>query len=161
MEKGNIKGLTSQEVNDRIVKNLVNYVDEPKTKTIKEIVKSNVFTYFNFLNIFLGTLVIISGIVSGRILYALKNCLFVGVIFTNTIISIAEEITNTAVCIAMLSVNMLATIAKRAPIPSQNTKNPTVIISTTKNTPAAINQKLHICIPPNNINHNNYYTIKK
>ena len=61
MEKGNIKGLTSQEVNDRIVKNLVNYVDEPKTKTIKEIVKSNVFTYFNFLNIFLGTLVIISG----------------------------------------------------------------------------------------------------
>lgn len=52
MEKGNIKGLTSQEVNDRIVKNLVNYVDEPKTKTIKEIVKSNVFTYFNFLNIF-------------------------------------------------------------------------------------------------------------
>lgn len=92
MEKGNIKGLTSQEVNDRIAKNLVNYIDEPKTKTIKEIVKSNVFTYFNFLNIFLGTLVIISGIVSGRILYALKNCLFVGVIFTNTIISIAEEI---------------------------------------------------------------------
>ena len=92
MEKGNIKGLTSQEVNDRISKNLVNYVDEPKTKTVKEIVKSNVFTYFNFLNVFLGTLVIISGIVSGRILYALKNCLFVGVIFTNTIISIAEEI---------------------------------------------------------------------
>lgn len=92
MEKGNIKGLTSSEVNDRISKNLVNYVDEPKTKTIKEIVKSNVFTYFNFLNIFLGSLVIISGIVSGRILYSLKNCLFVGVIFTNTIISIAEEI---------------------------------------------------------------------
>ena len=92
MEKGNIKGLTSTEVNDRISKNLVNYVDEPKTKTVKEIVKSNVFTYFNFLNVFLGTLVIISGIVSGRILYALKNCLFVGVIFTNTIISIAEEI---------------------------------------------------------------------
>lgn len=92
MEKGNIKGLTSSEVNDRISKNLVNYVDEPKTKTVKEIVKSNVFTYFNFLNVFLGTLVIISGIVSGRILYALKNCLFVGVIFTNTIISIAEEI---------------------------------------------------------------------
>lgn len=92
MEKGNIKGLTSTEVNDRISKNLVNYVDEPKTKTVKEIVKSNIFTYFNFLNVFLGTLVIISGIVSGRILYALKNCLFVGVIFTNTIISIAEEI---------------------------------------------------------------------
>ncbi len=87
-----IKGLTNVEVKERIDKNLVNYIDEPKTKTIKEIVRSNVFTYFNFLNILLGSLVIISGIISGRLLYSLKNCLFVGVIFTNTIISIVEEI---------------------------------------------------------------------
>ena len=87
-----IKGLTNIEVKERIDKNLVNYIDEPKTKTIKEIVRSNVFTYFNFLNILLGSLVIISGIISGRLLYSLKNCLFVGVIFTNTIISIVEEI---------------------------------------------------------------------
>ena len=90
MEK--INGLSSQEVKMRINKNLINYVDEPKTKTIKEIVRSNVFTYFNFLNILLGSLVIISGLISGRLLYSLKNCLFVGVIFTNTIISIVEEI---------------------------------------------------------------------
>ena len=90
MEK--INGLSSQEVKTRINKNLVNYVDEPKTKTIKEIVRSNIFTYFNFLNILLGSLVIISGLISGRLLYSLKNCLFVGVIFTNTIISIVEEI---------------------------------------------------------------------
>lgn len=90
MEK--INGLSSQEVKMRINKNLVNYVDEPKTKTIKEIVRSNIFTYFNFLNILLGSLVIISGLISGRLLYSLKNCLFVGVIFTNTIISIVEEI---------------------------------------------------------------------
>lgn len=87
-----IQGLTKDEVKERISKNLVNYSDEPKTKTTKEIIKSNVFTYFNFLNILLGSLVIISGIVSGRIFYSLKNCLFVGVIFTNTIISIVEEI---------------------------------------------------------------------
>lgn len=87
-----IKGLTNIEVKERIDKNLVNYIDEPKTKTIKEIVRSNVFTYFNFLNILLGSLVIISGIISGKLLYSLKNCLFVGVIFTNTIISIVEEI---------------------------------------------------------------------
>ena len=47
MNKGNIKGLTTSEVNERISKNLVNYVDEPKTKTVKEIVKSNVFTYLD------------------------------------------------------------------------------------------------------------------
>ena len=87
-----IEGLTNDEVKERISKHLINYSDEPKTKTTKEIIKSNVFTYFNFLNILLGSLVIISGIVSGRILYSLKNCLFVGVIFTNTIISIVEEI---------------------------------------------------------------------
>ncbi len=90
--KKQIIGLTTDEVNKRIKNNQVNYTDEPKTKTIKEIIKSNVFTYFNFLNILLGGLVIFSGIISGQILYSLKNCLFVGVIFTNTIISIVEEI---------------------------------------------------------------------
>ena len=92
MMMNKFNGLSDSEVNDRINKGLVNYVDEPKTKTTKEIIKSNVFTYFNFLNILLGSLVIISGIISGRFLYSLKNCLFVGVIFTNTIISIVEEI---------------------------------------------------------------------
>lgn len=85
-------GLSKEEVNKRIENNQVNYIDEPKTKTIKEIFKSNIFTYFNFLNLLLGSLVIISGIISGRFLYSLKNCLFVGVILTNTVISIVEEI---------------------------------------------------------------------
>lgn len=87
-----ITGLSNREVQDRIDKGLINYNEEPKTKTVKDIVKSNVFTYFNFLNILLGSLVIISGIISGRILYSLKNCLFVNVIFINTLISIGEEI---------------------------------------------------------------------
>ena len=91
MEK-KIKGLTKKEVKERIDKGLVNYIDEPKTKSIKEIIESNIFTYFNFLNVLLGGLVIFSGLISGRLLYSLKNCLFVGVIVTNSIISIIEEI---------------------------------------------------------------------
>ena len=87
-----IKGLTKNEVEKRIKDGLVNYIDEPKTKSIKEIIESNVFTYFNFLNLLLGSLVIMSGLISGRLLYSLKNCLFVGVIITNSIISIIEEI---------------------------------------------------------------------
>ena len=47
----NIKGLTNTEVEERKQKGLINYVDEPKTKTIKEIIKTNALTYFNFLNI--------------------------------------------------------------------------------------------------------------
>ena len=85
-------GLTSNEVLKRINSNLVNYDNLPKTKTIKEIISTNVFTYFNFLNIFLGSAILISGILSGRLLYSLKNCLFMGVIFCNTIISIIQEI---------------------------------------------------------------------
>ena len=90
--KSKYKGLTLEEVNERINKNLINNNEEPQTKTIKEIIKGNVFTYFNFLNIFLGFLVILSGTISGNIFNSLKNCLFMGVIFTNTIISTVEEI---------------------------------------------------------------------
>ena len=85
-------GLTNEQVTERINANLVNFDNQPKTKTIKEIIASNIFTYFNFLNIFLGSAIILSGIFSGRILYSLKNCLFMGVIFCNTIISIIQEI---------------------------------------------------------------------
>ena len=85
-------GLTSQEVTERIQKNLVNYNNQPRTKSIKEIIYSNLFTYFNFLNIFLGAAVILAGLFSGRLLYSLKNCLFMGVIFCNTVISTVQEI---------------------------------------------------------------------
>ena len=88
-EKIDIKtGLKTNEINARITKQLVNFNNQPKTKTIKEIIASNVFTYFNFL----GAAVLLAGIFSGRIFYSLKNCLFMGVIFCNTIISTIQEI---------------------------------------------------------------------
>lgn len=87
-----IKGLTTSEVNERINKGLVNYNDAPKTKTIKEIIRDNVFTYFNFLNITLGLAIFIAGTIAGNVINGLKNCLFMGVIIVNSIISIIEEI---------------------------------------------------------------------
>lgn len=86
------KGLSSIEVEERIRNGLLNYDDTPKTKSIKEIIYSNIFTYFNFLNIFLGLSVFIAGIIGGNIFKGLKNCLFMGVIIINSIISIIEEI---------------------------------------------------------------------
>lgn len=86
------KGLTKKQVEERYQNNLLNYDDQPKTKTIKEIIKSNFFTYFNLLNICLGFAVFLAGIISGQFLEGLKNCLFMGVIIINTIISIVEEI---------------------------------------------------------------------
>ena len=93
MEKTNIKtGLTSKEVEARIKKGLVNFNDAPKTKSIKEIVRDNFFTYFNFLNIALGAAVFIASLFKGDMFYGIKNCLFMGVIIVNSIISIVEEI---------------------------------------------------------------------
>lgn len=87
-----MKGLTSLEVKERIEKGQVNYDDAPKTKTIKEIIVSNFCTYFNFLNIFLGLAVFLSGVLNGMLFQGLKNCLFMGVIIVNSIISIIEEV---------------------------------------------------------------------
>ena len=85
-------GLTNEQVLERINDNLVNYDDQPKTKSIKQIIFDNFFTYFNFLNIALGLAVFLSGILNNQLFNGLKNCLFMGVIIINSIISIIEEI---------------------------------------------------------------------
>lgn len=85
-------GLTQEEVSERIQSGLVNFDNQPKTKTIKQIVFSNFFTYFNFLNIALGAAVFLSALLNHQLLNGLKNCLFMGVIIINSIISIIEEI---------------------------------------------------------------------
>ena len=93
MEKVDIKnGLTSKEVEIRKNKGLVNFNDAPKTKTIGQIIRDNFFTYFNFLNIALGAAVFTASLFNGDMWYGLKNCLFMGVIIINSIISIIEEI---------------------------------------------------------------------
>ena len=93
MQKINCEiGLTEEQVKERIENNLVNYNDLPKTKTIGKIIKDNIFNYFNFLNLALGIAVFTAGVINGDILNSLKNCLFMGVIITNSIISIIEEI---------------------------------------------------------------------
>ncbi len=86
------EGLTIEQVELRKKQNLVNYDDQPKTKTIKQIIVGNFFTYFNFLNIGLGLAVFIAGILNHAIFEGIKNCLFMGVIIVNSIISIIEEI---------------------------------------------------------------------
>ncbi len=87
-----IIGLTNEEVEIRKKRNQVNFDNQPKTKTIKEIILTNIFTYFNILNFILGAAILIVGIFSGRIFYSLKNCLFLGVITCNTVIAVIQEI---------------------------------------------------------------------
>lgn len=86
------EGLTNEQVCERINDGLVNFDNQPKTKTIGQIIRGNLFTYFNFLNVILGSSIIIVGVLQGQLLYSLKNCLFMGVIICNTIISTIQEI---------------------------------------------------------------------
>src|SRR5574344_603052 len=85
-------GLTNEQVKERINNNLLNYNDQPQTKTIGQIIHDNFFTYFNFLNLALGLAVFIASLLNGQLLHGLKNCLFMGVIIINSIISIIEEV---------------------------------------------------------------------
>lgn len=77
-------GLSNSQVEQRYHDNLVNYDTSVPTKTIKQIITSNIFTLFNLLNFSLATLIILVG--------SYKNLMFLGVVFCNTIISIIQEI---------------------------------------------------------------------
>ena len=88
------KGLTKDEVEKRIQDGRVNVINNTHTKSIKEIVLSNIFTYFNILNVVLAASIVVSGIIFNRFFYSLKNSLFLGVVICNTVISIVQEITS-------------------------------------------------------------------
>ena len=82
MEK--IKGLSSEEVLELEEKGLVNYKSDVKTKTIGQIIATNFFTLFNFLNFGLAIAIFFA--------HSYKNLLFLGVVICNTLISTFQEI---------------------------------------------------------------------
>ena len=85
-------GLTTKEVEKRISEGKINNINTGKTKSIKQIILTNIFTYFNILNLLLAGGIIVSGILFNHFFDSFKNCLFLGVVISNTVISIAQEI---------------------------------------------------------------------
>lgn len=77
-------GLTKEQVDLRFKNNLFNYDTTIPTKSIKQIIFSNIFTLFNLINIVLGVFVILVG--------SYKNLLFLGVICCNIVIGTIQEI---------------------------------------------------------------------
>ena len=110
------EGLNNQQVNERIANNLVNFNDQPPTKTVKQIIISNFFTYFNFINVVLGSAIIVAGIYGHQVFDALKNCLFMGVIICNSIISIIQEI------ISKKTIDKLSVLAEAKVVGIRNEK---------------------------------------
>ena len=83
MEIKHYNGLSTQEVNERIQKGLINITDDNISKSKKQIVLEHSVTYFNILNLFLAGIILSTGL--------WKNLTFVIVVFTNTIIGIYQE----------------------------------------------------------------------
>ena len=79
-----IRGLTLQEVEDRKARRLINEEVSSSTRTIKEIVKENVLTYFNLILAVLAVLLIAVG--------QFKDLTFLLIVAANTGIGIAQEI---------------------------------------------------------------------
>ena len=77
-------GLTSEEVRERIDNGQTNHTDISTQKTVGQIVKSNLLTYFNLIFLILTVLLCIVG--------SFRNLTFLPVIIGNTVIGIFQEL---------------------------------------------------------------------
>ena len=78
------KGLTSQQVQEHRLHGWTNKAVEPPSKTTKEIVHENVFTYFNLIFVVLAVLLCLVG--------SFRDLTFLPVIIANTLSGIIQEI---------------------------------------------------------------------
>lgn len=82
--KKELVGLTSKEVDQRIVNKQQNNYEEDVSKSTKDIIKDNTFTLFNFLNLMIGICLALVG--------AFSNLFFMVIIIMNVTIGIIQEI---------------------------------------------------------------------
>lgn len=83
-EKTNLTGLSSAEVDQRIKNGQINKAIDDQFKTNSQIIRENIFTYFNLIFAVLAVLLIFVG--------AYNDLTFLPVIILNTIIGIIQEI---------------------------------------------------------------------
>src|SRR5215216_694355 len=77
-------GLDATAVRDRVNRGLVNEVPEAPSRTYSEILRANVLTRFNALMTTLAVVVVLAG--------SPKDALFFGVVISNTLIGVIQEI---------------------------------------------------------------------
>lgn len=77
-------GLSSARAQERVDAGWANLPIDPPGKTVGQIIKSNVFTYFNMLFFLLAAFVLVFG--------TWQNAMFLGVVFANIAIGIVQEL---------------------------------------------------------------------
>ncbi|MDO4460152.1 MAG: HAD-IC family P-type ATPase [Clostridia bacterium] len=83
-EKYLTDGLSLQEVNERHEQGLDNHDTGAKTRSVKQIILDNTFTFFNIVNFILVMMVILVG--------SFKNVTFFGTVIINAVIGMVQEI---------------------------------------------------------------------
>lgn len=78
------RGLDESQVQQRYAEHAVNYHVDSSTKSTADIIKSNIFTYFNMIFLILGILLTVVG--------AWRDMLFLLIIVANTAIGIVQEL---------------------------------------------------------------------
>ena len=78
------EGLTAAQVADRVENGLDNIDTSKKSKTIPQIIFSNIFTFFNVIYIVIAAILLFYGMP--------KQCSFLPVVAANTLIAIVQEI---------------------------------------------------------------------
>ena len=78
------RGLTDEEVRVRAAGGKVNVTEDKSSRTVKEIVLSNIFTLFNLINVILFALVLL--------VFSPKNGTFMVVVIVNTVVGIVQEL---------------------------------------------------------------------
>lgn len=99
-----MKGLTQEEVLKRIADGKVNTMESKLTRSYKHIIYSNVFTFFNLINILLFMLIVMVN--------SYKNGLFIFTILANTVVGIVQEIRSKRVLdkLAIVTINQVDVI---------------------------------------------------
>ena len=104
-EEKNLEGLTTEEVVQKKEEGHTNTPVEAPSKTIKEIVISNIFTYFNLVFLVLAILLILVG--------SFRDLTFLPIIISNTLIGIVQEIRSKKVIDKLTMLNVPTAIVIR------------------------------------------------
>ena len=78
------KGLSTREVERMIEKGKTNYIENKASKTVKQIIVSNIVTYFNAVFAFISIILILTG--------SFKSLTFLPVVIANTLIGIFQQL---------------------------------------------------------------------
>ena len=82
------QGLSTRQAEERAMAGWDNRPIEPPGKTVGQIIRSNIFTYFNMLFFLLAVCVIVVG--------RWQEAMFLGVVFANIVIGIVQELRSKA-----------------------------------------------------------------